>query len=127
MKGMHRVYFQSARRSGRTTMMLDSLKDGDRVIFNDPRERDRVKRMCRDRKLNVECLVITHNDPSMVFKRPTPVGRVMFDHQWVEDFYMKAIERAEKDIDFFQRESSGFSEAHRETRRAAEEICKWQT
>ena len=30
--GAARVYFQSARRTGRTTALLDGLKDGDRLV-----------------------------------------------------------------------------------------------
>ena len=34
VQGAARVYFQTARASGRTVAMVESLKEGDRVIFN---------------------------------------------------------------------------------------------
>jgi hypothetical protein len=49
----------------------------------------------------------------------------LFDHGWVEQFYLAAIERAQRDIDHFQQQASGYGEAHRETRRRAEMLAAW--
>ena len=37
-RAMANVYITSARRTGRTTSLLESLKDGDRVVFASSRE-----------------------------------------------------------------------------------------
>jgi len=120
------IYFRSARGAGRTTAMLESVKDGDRIIFADCNEADRVRGLCRERELDVECIVISVNYPEKIFERCPCHGRTVFDHRWVEDRYILAIERCEKDIDFFARESSGYGEAHRETAREATEHLAWE-
>lgn len=64
--------------------------------------------------------------PERVFERGTPKGRTIFDHSWVEQYYLQAIERTQQEIDHFERQASGFGDAHRETRWRAEEIAKWK-
>lgn len=125
MRGMAQAYFISARRSGRTASLVESVKDGDRICFADPREAERVRRLCLERGVNVECIVISPSDPGRIFERKTSEGRTLFDHAWVEAFYLAAIERAGADIDALERESSGYGAAHRETRRRALELAKW--
>lgn len=126
MRGIAAVFFQSARRSGRTTSMLESLKDGDRVVFFEPKEAARVGRLCAQRGLKVECVTVPATQPDRLFERGTPTGRLIFDHTWVEVFYTAALEKAAAQIDHFQRELSGFGTAHSETRQAAEMRHKWQ-
>lgn len=125
MKSMIQMYTISARGSGRTTEMINSLKDGDRVYFTESREAERVGRMCRERKLEITCVVIPVSNPGRIFEYPTSKGRSVFDHRWVEEYYSRSVERAEKDIEYFQRQSSGFGEAHEETKLKAKEISKW--
>ena len=120
------IYMQSARRTGRTTSLVESVKDGDRICFAGSREADRVRRLCLDRGVNVECIVIDPKQPERVFDRGTPQGRTIFDHSWVEQYYLNAIERACAEIDRLQQQASGYGEAHRETRRRAEEMAKWR-
>lgn len=126
MRGMALTYTQSARRTGRTTSLLDSLKDGDRVCFFDAREADRFQRLCRERSLKVECIVVPTADPGRIFERGTSEGRTIFDHTWVEQFYIQALERCHSDIDKLQRESSGDGAAHIETMHRAQEMAKWR-
>lgn len=125
MKGMARVYCQSARRSGRTTSLLESVKDGDRLVFMDRQEADRIRRLLRERELNVECIVIGIDKPDELFNRPPSEGRTLFDHSWVEQYYLQMIDRCQHDIDGFERESSGFGIAHHETQRRALELLRW--
>lgn len=126
LQGMAQMYFRSARQTGRTTSLVESVKDGDRIVFMDVKEANRVRRMCELRGLVVECVVFDPETPDRAFERGTPVGRTLFDHSWVEQYYRNAIGKAKREIDFFERQSSGNSEAHQETRRCAEEVNKWQ-
>lgn len=126
MQGMAHVYCQSARRTGRTTSMMESLKNGDRVVFVDSREADRVRKLCRERGLEVECFVLPVGRPERLFERGTSQGRTLFDHTWVEQYYMAALERCLRDIDYFQQQTSGWDTAHIETQRQAEEMAKWR-
>jgi hypothetical protein len=125
---MARVYVQSARRSGRTTSLVESLKDGDRVVFASRQEADAVQRICRERGVTVKCVVLEPKHHPMEIARGsgTSEGRTIFDHSWVESYYLHAIERAQGELDQAERELSGFGEAHRETRRRAIEIAKWR-
>lgn len=126
VQGAARVYFQSARRTGRTTSLVESLKDGDRVVFRSHSEAEHVLHMCKDRGVNVECIVIDPEDPSKLFERNTSEGRTLFDHTWVEQYYFNVIAKAQRDIDYIERETSGYGAAHLETRRRAVELAKWQ-
>lgn len=125
MNGMAQVYFSSARRTGRTTSLVESVKDGDRIVFADTKEAARVKKLCRERGVEVDCLVVDVAYPSQLFGPGTSQGRTVFDHSWVAQYYRMALQRAQQEIDHLERESSGYGEAHRETRRKAEELARW--
>lgn len=125
MKGMARCYFQASRGTGRSTSLLESLKDGDRVCCASSKEAERLMRMLRERKVDAQVIAIAPNTPERIFERGTPKGRTIFDESWVEQYYIRALETAAKDIDRFQREASGFGAAHLETRQAAREAGRW--
>lgn len=126
MKAMTLNYTYSARRTGRTTSLVESMKDGDRIVFAERREAERVERLCLERGVKVECIVIDPRDPGRVMERKQPEGRTIFDHSWVEHYYMHAIERAGDTLDRLERETSGYGAAHRETKRRAEELARWR-
>lgn len=124
--GSVRVYFQSARRTGRTIAMIESVKSGDRIVFMHDQERRRVEGLLKERGIEgVKCIVIDPKDPGDIFRHATSQGRTIFDHSWVERFYMNHIEDASQAIAHFQRESSGYGQKHIETRRAAIERSRW--
>lgn len=117
--GAANVYFSGARRSGRTTALVETVRDGDRIIFLNPREAHRVQRLVEERGVKCECVVLGPEHAEWIFGRPPSEGRTIFDHTWVEAYYAAAIMRAGEEIDHFQRESSGYGEAHRATLRRA--------
>lgn len=121
------MYFACARRTGRTTSLVESLKNGDRVVFADPKEARRVEQLCKERGVEVQCIVIPPKEPQRVFDRPPSEGRTLFDHTWLEQFYAYVFIRAAKDLDHFERETSGYGAPHRATKRQAEEIMKWRS
>lgn len=126
IQGAARIYIQSARRTGRTTSLVESVQEGDRVFFSDIKEAHRVLRLCKERGVNIECLVVDPKKPEQAFSFGTSQGRTLFDHSWVEQYYLQAIERAQNEIDHFQQQLSGYGEAHQETKRKAEELAKWR-
>lgn len=97
-RGITSVYFQSARRTGRTTLMLKSLQDGDRVVFANPQEAARVRRLCREIKLAVECVVVAPKDIPRLLSRERPLGNTVFDHGWIEQYFRESIEAAGNDL-----------------------------
>lgn len=120
------MYFRCARGTRRTTSLLESVKDGDRVVFVDSHQADLFSRLCEERGVDVDCCVVDPRTPERVFEKGTPQGRTVFDHVWVEQFYTLAIERAARDIDHLETQATGYGEAHRITKRAAEELARWR-
>ena len=126
MKSMSRVYFQSARSTGRTTMMIDSLHEGDRVVFANTAEEARVQRLIMERGLKgIECIVVRPDEVNRIFQYGTSQGRTIFDHSWVEKFYEQYMDECGREIDWLQTELSGYGEPHRETKRKVEQLAKW--
>ena len=126
MQAMVRVYIQGARQTGRTTSLLESLKDGDRVVCATPAHAKDLERRCRPRGLQVELVVVEpHRAHEDMFKRGPAAGRTVFDHVWIEMYYQLVLERAAADVDFLQRETSGFGTAHIETREKARQTHRW--
>lgn len=125
LHGAARVYFGSARRSGRTTALVESLSDGDRVVFLNRAEADRVARLCKELGRKVECIVVEPRNSMEVMSRGTPKGRTVFDHDWLEKYYLDGLAQMSAHIDRLQREASGYGLAHVETRMRAQEQIRW--
>jgi len=121
------VVMQTSRGSGRTTSLVESVKEGDRIVFADSREADRVRRLCLEHGVTVECIVVGPDEPQEVLLKGTSQGRMIFDHTWIERFYTLTVERAQAEIDKLEQACSGYGAPHRETRRRAEELSKWYT
>lgn len=109
MRSLAHAYSQLSRRTGRTTMFLDILKDGDRVVFADHHEARRVDMLCRERKLKVDCIVMPPDDAGMLQYKERSVGRTLFDHAWLELYYQHEIARAGRNLDQLQKLISGDS------------------
>ena len=128
VQGACEIYFRSARRSGRTLNMINTVKEGDRIIVLSNVEGDRIKRFLKERKIeHVDVKVVDPKRPEEIFQRMnTPQGRSIFDHSWVEAFYMNGIFNMQKNLEYFQVEASGYGEKHIQTRLQAEAISKWE-
>ena len=98
------MYLVVSRGTGRTITMINSLKPGDRIIFSNSTEAYRVKKLCKERDIeNIRFEVVHPKDCDRLYERGSSQGRTIFDHSWVEEFYQNVIDRAEKDIDYFQK------------------------
>lgn len=128
VEGAARIYLQSARQTGRTTSLIESLKTGDRAVFINTREAKRVKWLCKERGVEIETIVVDPKNPLKIYDIGSVPGegRCIFDHSWVEQFYLNAINDAREAIDTFQRETSGYGMVHIETRLRAQEVLKWE-
>ena len=120
MKALVIVYYNTARQTGRTTHMLKYLKDGDRICFADRREADRVRRICKDLSLDVKCIVINPSKLHGLHNLPRSTGRTIFDHSWVERFYIDAISHAGNTMTSFEERFSGRPQDDAEKFRRAE-------
>lgn len=94
MLGAARGYLQGARRTGRTTRLMESLKTGDRVIFNTTQEARLFERECLRHELIIHCTVCPAQEPHRVHSLPPVHGRTRFDHGWVERFYEQQMQSA---------------------------------
>lgn len=124
VRGAVVTYFTMARGSGRSTHLVDILKDGDCVVFTNRMEADRILYQCKRRRLDVECIVVSVNDPQALFNRTRSraKGRTIFDHSWVEQYYLKAIASAEADINKLQELTSARGEIQPEPLKSN---CRW--
>lgn len=120
--GVVQAYMQGARHTGRTTSLVAQVKDGDRIYFTDCAECERVRRLCLDRGVTVECVVIPRNGLDSLITEGTGKGRTWFDHSAVEIYYLQAIIEARNYIDQLTTHLSGFGTAHLDTKRKATDI-----
>ena len=128
MKCMIELYTMSSRATGRSTSLADSVREGDRVVFLNNDELNHLRIMLHQRDIyNVTLVVISSLDPEKVFNiGPPSTGRTIFDHGWIEAFYERVITDAGKRLDYVETQSSGYGEAHRETKRKAQEILRYR-
>lgn len=126
ISGLVAAYTTVARRTGRTTSLVESVKAGDRIIFATKSECDRVRRLIFERGILVECVVADPCNHPELWRIETGPGRTLFDHTWVELYYRHALQQATDTIDTLQGRMSGEGPAHRETRRRAVERQKWR-
>lgn len=124
--GAANIYLRSARGTGRTTSLLQSVKDGDRIITSDKREFLRLQDILKERQLNVDVKLIQPSEMYKLSELNTPQGRTLFDHIWIEKFYINKIQESVQDIDQLQTQLSGWSEVHEVTRASAAEMSRWQ-
>lgn len=125
MQGMARIYIQSSRRSGRTTSLVESLKDGDRVCCATQREAKLLHQLLVERGLNVECIAVDPMSPGRLRERGISHGRTVFDHTWVEQYYIAALQRCQEEIDHLQQHMSGSETHHIETHRQSDYFTRW--
>ena len=125
VKGTVNIYFQSARGTGRTTNLIESLDDGDRVVFSSSKEAKRVEKLCRERGINILTLIADPKKLGDIMQWGTSQKRTIFDHSFVEEYYRHSLESATKRLAYIERQLSGYGSAHRETKRKAMENLKW--
>tara|TARA_R110002124_G_scaffold190189_1_gene357461 strand:+ start:493 stop:909 length:417 start_codon:yes stop_codon:yes gene_type:complete len=124
--GAARVYFQSARRTGRTSALLESLQPGDRVVCLTTQQAQHLRQRIKEQDIDATVIVVPTEKPERIFEQSTSIGRTIFDHVWVEQYYLNQLQRAACDIDSLQRQSSGYGQPHLETKLAAVELVKWR-
>lgn len=105
VKGVVSGYLRQARQTGRTTHLIDNLRDGDMVIFVNHSHADKVKRACKERGINVKMQVLDLKYPRLDF--PAVSGRCFIDHVWVEQYFQLLLDRGIQDIDIIQARCGG--------------------
>jgi len=116
-------YIKTSAQTGRTTALLASLEDGDRVVFHSEKEAQRVKDLALHRGVTILTEVL---DPKHVHIHDlgTSQKRTILDHQLIERFYQHKLECCSRDLRMLEREWSGNGAPHLETKRTAEVLNK---
>lgn len=94
------IYFSASRRTGRTALLIEQIKNGDLVLFATPTEAARIQRECHSRGIKASCVVLSGRDPHEAFyeaMRRAP-QRVLLDHGWVEEWYRQALRSARDEL-----------------------------
>ena len=125
MQALVRVYRQASRATGRTTSMLDTLKPGDRVVFADSREANRVRQLLLQKGVAATCIVVDPRDPCGVIRAGRSEGRTIPDHSWVEAYFAHVIDCACGELDDLTKQASGRGATPYVTRRFDIEVSKW--
>ena len=101
IRGLVDIYSKSARGTGRTTTLIEHVKDGDLVIFSNHREAVRVSRLCEfERGIKIKYIVINPQNPEQIFEQTCwHQGRIIFDHSWIEEFYKLVIDNVRLHIE----------------------------
>lgn len=112
---------QSMRRTGRTTRMLEALKDGDRVVTYSEASASYLRQLIRERGLNVNVRVCEPTPGALADMERVKAsdGETVFDHTWIYMYYRAALDGASAMLNRRAVQLSGWSEAHEETRRLA--------
>jgi len=98
-------YFDITRGTGRTTKLLDTVKDGDRVIFVNRTQAMMFENLCKPRGLQVKCIDISPEIDNLVSivhypnLRGLRTGKTYFDHVWLEMHYKHKIKQTAAAID----------------------------
>ena len=105
-----------ARRTGRTTLLLNTVRNGDRVIFRTCAEAKYFENLCNDRGIAVECIVVgeARAEHMLLGRKPPKSGRTICDHTWVEQQYIDAIASVRDRIDKLEEDKGAFDRAMEE-------------
>lgn len=102
VRGALEIYFRSARRSGRTTALIEHLQDGDRVVFLNQKHAEHFQRQARQLGKEIEIAVCPVNDLHRIMDRPGSANRLFLDHSWIEEFYLHKMDQAAELLHFIQ-------------------------
>jgi len=99
IKGCAQIYFRGAIQTGRTTNMLEHLKSGDLVIFLDVYSAYDFKLKAAGKGIIIDVLKCDVHDVDKIWNYGKLKGRVVFDHCWLERYYIYKIESSTRALD----------------------------
>lgn len=124
LKGAANIYFTTARQTGRTHSLIESVKSGDRVIFRNQKEANYFKEFIVFADKDVDIRVVDPRNPR--FEHLSTVqGRCYLDHGWVEDFYLNNLDFSTRCIADIEKMQSGSTVDHIETRIKASRLASF--
>lgn len=87
-----------SRRTGRTTRLVDSLRNGDRVVCFDVAQAAILRGRVRDAGLRVDVVVMAIASPRELLNLAPVEGATVFDHGWVTAHYRHVVSLAAAEI-----------------------------
>lgn len=106
IRGVMNCLFRSHRGSGRTSNMLKLVEDGDTIVFSNMQEANRIKYILLTMKKDVTTIVCSPKKLDELFNRlyGRNTGKIIFDHEWLEKYYINTFENASSMLSRFQKE-----------------------
>jgi FAD/FMN-containing dehydrogenase len=99
-------YFQGARRTGRTTRLLASVKAGDRIVTVDENQARLLRGLLGKDRRDVTVLVLPVKDP-LRFGTARSKGKTVFDHTWIEELYRLESGQVDNSLKYLEDRLSG--------------------
>ena len=93
-----RQYRDGSRVTGRSSTLMDVVRDRDVVVFLHSKESQRVERILRSRGINIRAVTASPTNLGEVQHRICgypPTVRIFFDHTWLEAFYGHVLSDAQ--------------------------------
>lgn len=97
VKGVLEVFFRSSRRSGRTTAIVEMVDDKTVVIFRNGEEARHFQRMYADayrKEVRIDVVPAREFNRIHELTRRHNGWKIVFDHTWLEDYYLHVLEDA---------------------------------
>ena len=78
--------------------MIAAAHDDDLIVCRHAKEAERVRRLMKEAGKSTRVTAIEHHDELHTRIAQRPKGRVVFDHDWVHQFFVDAVKSAEDDL-----------------------------
>ena len=93
------IFIRAARRTGRTTRLLETIKNGDCVITDTNNSARLITRYCIDHNIKARTVVIHPRDLNGMGRLEGFHGRILFDHTFLEQRYLAAVKQETEFLD----------------------------
>jgi len=98
LRAAFEMFTVTSRSTGRTEHLIDNLQEGDIVICSTAGAAGDIERRAKERGIAVRATVCKPDTRSVA---QTLVGRherVCFDHGWVEQYFLRCIDEARREL-----------------------------
>ena len=87
LRAFHHSMVMASRGTGRTTRMLEMVKDGDRIVLTQQNRRREIEHLLKAMGKDVTIIAVHPRNIDQIFNGPQPKGYTHFDHEWVDEYY----------------------------------------
>jgi hypothetical protein len=92
----------NSRQTGRTSRLIERVKDGDQIVAPSAEVARYIERRLREYgKNNIKVFSVSPSEMPLNFVGTAHHGRTFFEHSWVERFFINAIDQAEKQLESY--------------------------